>query len=1075
MARFYPVFFGILFLLTGSLRAAPIQFVQNRGQWAAEVLYRADLPGGYLYLLPTGLHYAFYDADAVAQSHARVPANPATAGIIRGHGVTVRFDGCRTDAVVDARQPIGRSTINYFLGDDPTRWAGNVPAFGEVTYRGLYPGVDLRVYTYYQTLKYEFIVRPGTDPAVIRLVYDGADRVRAEAGQLIVETSVTQFRENKPYAYVSRNEHATEVRADWLLTGNMAQFQLPNGYDKTQVLTLDPELVFATYSGSRSDNWGHTATYDKDGNLYSAGTVFGANFPVTRGAFQTTFGGEIDLGILKFSPDGKQLLYATYLGGRYGETPNSLVVNGKNELIIYGITSSDNFPTTAGAYDRSFNGGITVVPGGNGAPASATSVVTSIYFKNGTDLFLSRLSSDGKTLVGSTFVGGSGNDGFVNTAGNLTVRNYGDEMRGEVAVDSTDQIYVATTTNSPNFPTTAGATQKTLGGTSDGVVLRLSADLKRLDWSTYLGGSGFDALYGLALHPTGALYVCGVTKSDDLPTSKTALNPNRHAGAEDGFAARFDNQNLTGLTYLGTTSADAAYLMDVDRVQNVYVFGLSVGAYPVEKAAYQNPKSGQFIHALDANLSKTVFSTVIGSGRGNYDIVPTAFLVNECGNIYLSGWGGIVNVDTRSNLFTSTSGLPVTADAYKKTTNGSNFWVALLERGANSLLYATYMGSQNTDRGDHVDGGTSRFSPQGVIYHAVCACGGTHIPTTAGAWSATNNSDNCNNLAFKFDVDKLKANFDTYQGTKKGVVTGCTPLTLTFQNTSLGGRRYEWLVDGNPISTDTARATYTFNQPGQYVVKLRAYNPLTCQRADSVQQLITVSPADFRVSPDTTICPGASLTLRASGATQYLWTPATGLSSTTIASPTVQPSQAVTYTVSLTNAAGCTAQKSVTVRTDDSFRPLFSVDVANACGQSSALTFTNGTRNADRYVWRMGNGDSLSTTVPENYHYVQSGPYSVTLVAYKGGCSLSVAQPVMVENLNQVPNVITPNGDGKNDFFNVGLTGGRLDIYNRWGSHVYHADSYANNWGTGVINGLYYYLLITPSGTRCKGWVEVIY
>src|SRR5690606_674667 len=140
-----------------------------------------------------------------------------------------------------------------------------------------------------------------------------------------------------------------------------------------------------------------------------------------------------------------------------------------------------------------------------------------------------------------------------------------------------------------------------------------------------------------------------------------------------------------------------------------------------------NAGSGQFIHALDSTLSKTIFSTVIGSRRGTPDISPTALLVNECGNIYLAGWGGAVNVRTNHNVSSNTNGLPVTSDALRRTTNGNNFCTAILGAGAESLLYATYFGNTtptdpNDIRGDHVDGGTSRFDENGVIYHATCAC-----------------------------------------------------------------------------------------------------------------------------------------------------------------------------------------------------------------------------------------------------------------------------------------------------------------------------------------------------------------
>ncbi|GAA4452823.1 hypothetical protein GCM10023189_16840 [Nibrella saemangeumensis] len=1071
---YYTILSLVLFCL--SLQAAPsrgIAFVENRGQWSADVLYRADLPGGFLYLKKNSLHYVFYDAQSLADRHAGKPEAYANASL-RVHGVEMELAGSRPDSRIEG---LHRSAIpvNYFLGNNPAKWAGNVPSYAEIIYHNVYPGIDLRLYAFYETLKYEFIVQPNADPSVIQLVYQGADKLRMDDKRLMVETSVHTFRESQPYSYVSQNGKAIEVAANWELTGTTARFAFPNGYDRSQTLTIDPELVFATYTGSKADNWGHTATYDADGNLYAGGIVFGAQMTVSKGAYQVSFAGEIDVAIFKFKADDGQLLYSTFLGGSLVETPNSMMVNSKGELVIYGVTASSNFPTTEGAFSRKFSGGQPFTPSGNTAPAGPTAPVSSIFFRQGTDLFVSKLSPTGTSLPASTYVGGSQNDGLNYTIQNLNIHNYGDELRGEVVVDPSDRVFVSTVTTSANFPVTTGQ----FGGLADAIVLRLSADLRQLEWATFLGGSGYDAAYGLKQGRSGALFVTGVTHSTNLPGTTGAYQTTL-GGEEDAFIARFTNDQLDRATYLGTASDEVGYLVDIDPEERPYVFGLTNGTYPVTAGTYRNTASGQFIHALSTDLRQSVLSTVVGSGRpGVVDISPTAFLINECGNIYLSGWGGVVNQRTGNNTASNTTNLPVTANAYKSTTNGSNFWIAVLEREAKSLLYATYMGSDSpanplNDRGDHVDGGTCRFDKTGVIYHSACACGGTRFPTTPNAWSKTNNSDNCNNVAFKFNIDRLKAAFDTYEGTKKDVVEGCSPLTLDFVNTSEGGIRYEWTITGGPKSTAEDQVNYTFDKPGEYLVTLRAYNPLTCQLVDSAKRVITVRPANFRISRDTTLCAGQAVQLQAQGATKYTWTPAEGITTLAVANPVVNPQKTTTYTVDLANEFGCTARRSVTITIDESYRPAFELATSTNCGQPMRLEFTNKTANAERYVWSMGNGDTLRTTTPEGYQYTNSGRYEVTLTAYRNGCSLALSLPIDVENMSDIPNVITANGDGKNEVFDIGIRGARLEIYNRWGKLLYRSENYANDWGPSVPHGTYYYLMTTPSGTKCKGWLEVL-
>ncbi|GAB3341115.1 hypothetical protein GCM10027299_55090 [Larkinella ripae] len=1068
------------FAFADSPAASAVRFVQNKGQWSPEVLFRAELPGGFLFLKKQSLHYVFYDTEALDVIHsgrnkpaaARTSAPPErTEPLVRAHGVEVHLENSASTATLESKNRVSEN-LNYFLGNESRRWASSVPAFAELVYHDIYPGIDLRVFAYYQTLKYEFLVNPGADPSVIRLRYEGAKTVRAEKEQLVIETSLLPFREEKPYSFTEKNGKTTEVPSQWTLADQTASFRFPNGFDRQQALTIDPTLIFSSYSGSVSDNWGHTATYDNAGNLYTAGTVFGTSFVPTTGAFQTRYGAEIDVAIMKFSPDGRQLLYAAYLGGSTGETPHSLIVNSKNELLIYGVTSSTNFPTTSSAYSKKFAGGTPYIPIGNQLPDPG-SLYGSIYFRNGTDLFLAKISPDGRALQASTYVGGSSNDGVNYADMFLGIYNYGDDLRGEIMVDKTDNVYVATVSYSADFPITTNASQTKLQGPADAVLLQLNADLSQLRWSTFFGGSGYDVAYALRVGASGAVYAVGTTRSADLPATAGAYKP-QLGGQEDGFLVKFTNNQVARSTYLGTTANDAAYLIDLDPQENPHVFGLTRGQYPVSDSVYQNARSGQFIHALDPTLAKTVFSTVIGSGRTSPDISPTAFLVNECGNIYLSGWGGAVNV-RNGNASSSTRGLPITPDAYRRTTDGNNYWLALLEQGGKSLLYATYFGSDNPEgRGDHVDGGTSRFDKSGVIYHAACACGGTRFPATAQAWSQTNKSPNCNNAAFKFDIDRLKAAFDAYEGTKKDVVEGCTPLTLNFVNTSEGGITYAWDFGGTGASTNPGQVSHTFEKPGEYTVTLTATNKLTCKRVDVAQKLIKVYPANFKVSNDTTICAGKPVQLLAEGGKTYEWSPVQTITSATVNNPVVNPTQTTTYTVKMTNENGCSTQRQVTIKTDDSFKPVAEVRLSSECGQPMKVELVNTTSAADGFQWAMGNGDTLKTNTPGTYQYAQSGQYQISLTSYKSGCSLTLNLPVEIENMSMVPNVVTANGDGKNDVFDIGFAGARMEIMNRWGKLIYRSDNYPNNWGSDVPNGLYYYLITTQRGTKCKGWVEVM-
>lgn len=1209
-----------------------LRFVQNKGQWEREVLFRADIPGGFLFLKKQSLVYVLYDGREISARHARQPlANAnnqarldlAPATTVKAHGVEVLFEGGNANALILPTKP-DSSEFNYFIGNDPSRWASGAAGFGEVFYKDIYPGVDFRIYAYQYTIKYEFIVRPGADASRIRLNYSGAEGISVNKnGQLEVVTSIGAFKEAKPYSFQDVAGRTKEVNAAYAVEGQKVRFALPNGYDRTHALTIDPELVFSSYSGSLSDNWGHTATSDPDGNLFSGGTVFGASFPVMVGAFQVNFGGQVDTGILKYTQDGTRLMYTTFLGGNATDLPNSLICNAKGELFIYGTTSSRNFAVTSSAVQKTYGGGARITP------------IDGLELTNGSDMYISRLSADGRRLLASTYLGGSGNDALSSTA-EIQIRNYGDSFRGEIYLDKDENVLVVSSTNSPNFPL-KNAYQSSLKGRQDGTVSQLSPDLATLQWSTYFGGGDFDAAFAVRPTAEGDVYITGLTKSRDLPTQPGAYQANLK-GVEDAFVARFKNQQFQQVTYLGTEAADGAYLLDLDPVGNVYVLGLTRGEYPVSAGVYKNENSGQFVHALAPTLSTSVLSTVIGSRKGTPDISPTAFLVNECGNIYIAGWGGAVNVTTDYNRQSTSRGMPVTTDALQTTTTGDNFYVGILEAGAKSLLYATFFGSVGAstpeqNRGDHVDGGTSRFDKNGVIYHATCACGGTRFPTTPKAWSNTNRSDNCNSAAFKIDIDRLKAAFDVYEGNKKDVTIGCAPLTLDFLNTSEGGIDYIWDVNGGGFSRDKIQSKYTFEKAGEYTVTLRAFNRLSCKKVDVATRKIIVRSLDVLTKGDTTVCQNVAVPLSVKGGAEYTWTPALVLDNPKSATPfarvkettefnvevkdpasgcvmnrkvkvtiddrkpdflvgtnaticpgqsapmtasgaatrfrwtadptlsdsvgnkiiakptvtttytveaeygdgckprktvtitvennkpdfnvtpalllcagtkaelrasgaatsfvwkgdstlnpatgpavSVSPAYTTTYTVQAQYADGCKPEKQVVVTVDRAHEPLFDIAQASeACNEPVKYQFLNRTRNADRYEWNVGAGAMMTSFDVKDRAYEQPGSYVVSLTTYnKAGCALTVSKTLNAAPPLVLPNVITPNGDGKNDTFMVPVSGSALQVFNRWGKEIFKAEDYRNNWGEGTTNGTYFYEIKTPQGSRCKGWVQVL-
>ena len=358
---------------------------------------------------------------------------------------------------------------NYFRGNDPAKWASDVESFEKLTYNEIYNGISAEIYTKDDHLKYDFTVKAGANPNDILINYEGITGLILNHGILEISLPNTSVKELKPIAYQEINGKKQLIDCEFVITGTNVSFQFPQGYDNSRELIIDPTWIFSTLTGSTADNWGFTATYDDNDNFYGGGIAFSSGFPVSSGAYDVTFGGVIDAAIIKYNPTGTTRIYATYLGGSQADQPHSLVTNAAGELVVMGATASTNFPTL-GAYDASFNGGTTV------SPNSAT-------FTGGSDIFITKLNAAGNGIIGSTYLGGTGNDGLsLNT--NLMF-NYSDENRGEVVIDNNGDIYIASTSNSTNFPTTVGSHKQTNTGNFDAVVAKLTPNLGALTWSSY--------------------------------------------------------------------------------------------------------------------------------------------------------------------------------------------------------------------------------------------------------------------------------------------------------------------------------------------------------------------------------------------------------------------------------------------------------------------------------------------------------------------------------------------------------------------------------------------------------------
>jgi gliding motility-associated-like protein len=867
-----------------------ISFIQNKGQWPSEVQYKAEIPGGSFWIQNNGFAYQLFDTTVFIPDHKpqALPESVTTLFFLQ------QLENAELNQAEEDDEIPGY--FNYYLGSDSTKWSDHVKRFQNINFQNVYEGINLRVLGKSKSIKYQFELAPHANPNLISWHYHDSLQLELDtSGCLITHHLLGRIYESRPFAFQSINGHLIEVICHYVLEGNRMRFQLGN-YDSNYALIIDPEIAFSSFIGSAANNFGFTACDDLSGNLVSGASVFANNYPTTANAYSSTFnpttGNYFDVAISKFDATGSGLLYSTYLGGLHQETPHSVVVDSQDRIIVFGVTGSNDFPTSLGAYQSVFAGG---------NPVMMSTFFTSGH-PDGCDFFITKFNASG-TLAASTFLGETAADGL-NYAYELFY-NYGDAFRGEVNVDSNNNIFIGSCVRG-NADIAGASTQPNFGGgESDGYVAKLNPSLSMLLWASYFGGSGADAIYALEFANDGDLLLAGGTQSQNFPFCSNGQDPNWN-GATDGFILRIDANTFTPVagTFIGTGEYDQAYFLQTDLNDNVYCLGQTAGTMTITSGLYGQANSGQFIRQYNPSLSTLNWNTTIGTGSGEIDISPTAFLVSDCNQIYFSGWGGHTNSITCPALTclaynSTTNNLPITADAFQSATDGSDFYLAVLNASATQLVYGSYLGGGSS--AEHVDGGTSRFDKSGSVYQAVCAgCqNNDDFPTTPGAWSSTNNSFGCNLAVFRFDLGQLDAIANV-----EGPSQICVGSPAQFTNGTLNASDFIWNF-GDGFTSTAFEPSHVFNNVGSITVSMIASDINDCYVSDTatvnLQIIDFVPPTIANVNP---ICLGESVTLNATGSANLLWINNATLSSISGSTAVAAPNNSTTYYVSDFNACG---------------------------------------------------------------------------------------------------------------------------------------------------------------------------
>ncbi len=666
----------------------PLSFEANQGQSDERVKFLSRGQGYTLFLGPSEALFAL----------RRAQTDKAGAQV---EGIGIRLVGANPQSRILGADEL-KGKVNYFIGNDPSKWITGVPTYAKARYQQIYPGIDLLFYGNEQQLESDFVIAPGADPGQIRLLFEGGKALRvSREGDLVLTSSAGEVCMLKPHVYQEIGGVRHDVGGLYVLRGKRAVSFSLGAYNHAMPLVIDPILVYSTALNGANfavgNGGGHGIAVDATGHAYVTGTTDRSNFLPTPGAFTTAAG---FLFVSRLNLTGSAVDYTAVFGGSGSDVPMAIAVDTQGEPIVTGFTSSADFPIQNALQST--------------LPA-------------GTHAFLTKLNAAGSSLLYSTLLGGSGATGV----GNAT------DVGNAVTTDSNGAIYVTGYTNSADF-LTKNAVQPACPDLQLNGYCNLQGFVTKLDptqsgavslvYSTFLGGNFPTFGQDVAVDGVGNAYITGNTNATDFPVTSGAFQT-KLVGGTDAFVSVL---NPTGNAFVYSTYLGYGFGwgIAVDALGNGYVTGATNafgGSFPVTAGAFQTSLAGSttsdhaFVTKLNSSGTALVYSTFLG-GSGFEDNNTGNITVDAQGNAYISGLTSSADFPTTNALQAAFGG--GTSDAF----------LAKLNPSGSGLIYSTYLGGTGDDAsyGIAIDSSGSAY----VMGTTTSA----NFPTTPGAFEPTVNT-----------------------------------------------------------------------------------------------------------------------------------------------------------------------------------------------------------------------------------------------------------------------------------------------------------------------------------------------
>lgn len=647
----------LVFLTVNAVTAKPINrtinqavgYVQNKGQIIDQsnkpnlaVKYLFNGNGLNVQLKANGFSYDTYTEETVSLSPLEKKYGISKTSkasnqdiIYHFHRIDILFIGANTNLIIETDKA-NSSYTNYYTTGTSETGATHIKAYQQVKYKNLYNGIDLEfVLDENNKPKYNFVMRPGADASQIKWQYVGANSSKIENNKIILGTAQGNLEEKIPLSYLMESRAKVKVsyqdERDNTFSFNMGK------YDNTQTLIIDP-IPWATYYGGNGYEESLSVSSDSIGDIYISGLTFSNANIATIGSFQSTYVGNVDAYIAKFSNGSGQLLWATYFGGANRDEGNAISAKSTGSVYVLGYTESSSNIATLGSHQTVF-GGLS-------------------------DAMILKFSSTG-LRIWSTYYGGNNS-----------------EYAGALAADSLGNIYVGGFTASTNNISTLGAHQ-TVGGIDDAYIAKFSSIGTRL-WCTYYGqqgsGSTIDNVNGISCDYLGNVYVTGNTQSAiNIATSGT--HQLASAGGLDAYLVKFNPLGVRQWgTYFGGSLEESATGISVDVNSNIFISGYTKSTSGIASTGSLNNMYGGgsydgFIAKFNTNGLR-LWATYYG---GNAQDWATGIVVDVNGNIGVCGL-------TESSFNVASIG------AYKTVFAGSSDVFLAKFNTSGTRLWATYYG-----------------------------------------------------------------------------------------------------------------------------------------------------------------------------------------------------------------------------------------------------------------------------------------------------------------------------------------------------------------------------------------------